>query len=97
MIEWKVNFENTDLLQESVTTFDYWTAANSFMEQYDNYWEIYTSKIEACRNKVSIKKLIDYIFIETENVFKGTTHENDWCIYYDELTMFSSATSLQYM
>jgi len=46
---------------------------------------------------VSINKLIDHMFVESEKVFRGTIHEDDWFIYHDALTLFSSAVSLQYM
>ena len=97
MADWKAVFENTDLVQGSVTTFDYRTAANPFEERYGETWETYISKTEACRNKVSINKLIDHMFEETRKVFEGTIHESDWFIYHDALTLFSSATSLRYM
>ena len=97
MAQWKVQFERTHLGQGSVKTFDHRTAANPFKARYGDDWETYISKTEACRNKVSINKLIDHMFEETRKIFKGTTHENDWYIYHDALTLFSSATSLQYM
>ena len=77
MIEWRVIFQYTNLLQGSATIFDYRTATNPFVEQYGDDWETFISKTEACRNKVSINRLIDHIFIETGDFFKGTSHEKD--------------------
>ena len=37
------------------------------------------------------------MIIVTSMVFKGLTHKSYWYIYHDELTIFSSITSLQYM
>ena len=37
------------------------------------------------------------MFIESAKIFEGTTHQDDWVIYHDALSLFASTKSLQYM
>ena len=46
---------------------------------------------------MSINKLIDHIFIQTEKAFRGTKHEKDWMVYHDALSLFVAKESYQYM
>ena len=94
---WRTIFETTILLPGSVETFDYRTAENPYLERYGDDWETKIGSSDACRNKVSINKLVDHMFVESALIFQGTIHENDWVLYHDALTLFSSAASLQYM
>ena len=73
--EWGDTSRSNNLLTGSVTTFDYHSADNPFQARYGDEWETYISKTEGCRNKVSINKLIDHMFIQMEIAFRGTTHE----------------------
>ena len=37
------------------------------------------------------------MFSESAKVFKGTTHEEDWAIYHDALSLFTATEAMQYM
>lgn len=41
--------------------------------------------------------MIDHITLQTEKIFKGTTHEQDWMVYHDALSLFVANESYKYM
>ena len=78
---------------------DHLRAPNSYLSRYPNplpnergklEWEEMDSKTVTYKAFVSINDMIDRIFLESEKVFKGIKHENDWAIYHDVLS-FSTA------
>ena len=48
------------------------------------------SKYVTYKAFVSINDMTDHMLLESEKVFKGIKHENDWAIYHDVLS-FSTA------
>ena len=55
------------------------------------------TKLSVCNKVASINSLKDHMFIETENIFKGTVHEDDWVVYHDALSLFTANDSVEYM
>ena len=41
--------------------------------------------------------MVTHIYTETEKIFKGTDHENDWYFYHDALSMMTSAPTIAWM
>ena len=37
------------------------------------------------------------MFRETEKIFRGTTHELDWMVYHDALSLFTATDTMDYM
>ena len=60
-------------------------------------WEIMVSKSKVCKNFISVNRMIDHMFRETNKAFEGTTHQDDWMIYHDALSLFVAKESYQYM
>ena len=55
-------------------------------------------KQSATLNKFcDIRDLVTHIYTETEKIFKGTDHENDWYFYHDALSMMTSAPTIAWM
>ena len=54
-------------------------------------------KPQACKNFVSINRLIDHIFIESAKIFVGTEHENDYKVYHDALNLSVATDSYAYI
>ena len=60
-------------------------------------WEKQIQKSVICNKFVSINKLIDHIFIQTEKAFRGTKHEQNWMAYHEALSLFVAKELYEYM
>ena len=78
-------------------SIDYRVVDNPYLARYGDDWENKISESVTCKKYCSIFHLIDHMFIETEKVFQNTKHENDWMIYHDALSLFTSKESTDYM
>ena len=77
---------------------DYTKAKNPYLERYgEEEWE---SKIKTCgrvRGHVCITDMVDHIFLETKKAFVGTTHQEDYWVYHDALTLMTDKECRKYM
>ena len=46
---------------------------------------------------VCITKLVEHIYKETEDAFKGTTHEDSWYFYHDALSQLTAKSTVRWM
>ena len=85
---------------------DHRKSVNPYISRYPNpvpdergklEWEVKVSNSVSCKAFVSIYDMIDHMFSESAKVFKGTTHEEDWAIYHDALSLFTATEAMQYM
>ena len=49
------------------------------------------------RRFVCITDMVDHMFKETEKIFKGTKHEDDWMVYHDALSLMTAVECRQWM
>lgn len=60
-------------------------------------WEKMVTKLQICKQCVSINIMIDHIFHKSAKVCVGIEHENNYKVYHDALTLFISTDTYHYM
>lgn len=65
---------------------------------YGDDWEAYMWKTSPYhKGFMCVKKLVHHIMKETQNMFIGTTHENDFLVYHDALSQMTSKETIAWM
>ena len=65
---------------------DYTLADNPIEQKYDSTWK---NESKTYKKYCSINQLIDHMFEYSKELFKGTTHEDDYMVYHDALSLMT--------
>ena len=76
------------------TMIDYTLADNLIEQKYGTTWK-HESKMY--KKHCSIDELIDHMFEYSKEMFKGTTHEKDYMVYQDALSLMTGKEPNEYM
>ena len=73
---------------------DYTLADNPIEQKYGTTWK---NESKTYKKYCSINKLIDHMFECSKELFKGTTHEKDYMVYHDALSLMTGKDPIEYM
>ena len=76
---------------------DHTKAANPYQSLYGEGWRRKICETQFMMQYCCITKLVKHIHDETAALFKGTEHKNNWCCYYDALTLMTASTTIKWM
>ena len=73
---------------------NYTLADNPIEQKYGTTWK---NESKTYKKYCSINELIDHMFECSKELFKGTTHENDYMVYHDALSLMTGKDPIEYM
>ena len=70
---------------------------NPYLSRYGENWEEHIARSRRLKSQVKITDMVSWYMRETARAFQGTTHEDDWVIYHDALSLMTAAPCKQWM
>lgn len=70
---------------------------NPYEKKWGDNWRDVVVNTAFMRNYVDVQDYVTHVFEESRNVFKGTTHEHDWMVYHDALSLMTADDTLDWM
>ena len=83
--------------KDAPTAIDHRKHDNPYFSRYGANWEDNIAKSSQLRSKVKVTDMVSWYMKETERAFKGTSHETDWVIYHDALSLMTAASCKKWM
>ena len=76
---------------------DFRLCDNPDLSRYGELWREIIEKTHYMKQFTCVTKMIDHIFEETRKVYLSTTHENDWMLYHDALSLMTARECRDYI
>ena len=76
---------------------DFRKASNPYLARYGNAWREICEGTHFMKQYCCVTKMVDHIFEETRKTFLNTTHEKDWMLYHDALSLMTAKECRSYM
>ena len=70
---------------------------NPYESLYGTLWMEKIRQSTSMKRTVSINTLVQQIYDNSKEIFKGTTYENDWYFYHDALSLMTSNSCRKFM
>ena len=76
---------------------DHTLEPHPYQSLYPTTWKTQMAASSTMSTSSNINNLIEHIFMKSKEAFVGTLYENEWYVYHDALSLFTSAKSIEYM
>jgi hypothetical protein len=84
--------------EDAPEVMDYRNESNPYLARFgENQWENEIDSSVSLSSFVCVTKLIEHMWKETEKMFKGSKHEDNWYIYHDALTLMTATDTKLWM
>ena len=69
---------------------DYRKETNPYLARYGSSWREVIDNTHFMRHFTCVTKMVDHMFEFSKKAFQGTTHEKDWMLYHDALSLMTA-------
>lgn len=76
---------------------DYRREANPYKAKYGDEWEEVLARTARFSGITCITHLVEWIIASCEEMFRNSTHSDDWVFYHDALTLLTASDTVQWM